>query len=154
MKQSNHQTIIKNPRAYHDYHIFDTFEAGLCLTGPEVKSAKAGRLGLKGAFVKIKDNELFLINAQIMPYQYARQESYDPNRTRKLLLKKKEIISLKTKIKQKNLTLIPLSCYTKRGWLKLQVGLAKGKKEFEKRAKIREKDIKREQEKALRGDKF
>ena len=87
---------ITNPKARFDYHITDTFEAGIALTGPEVKSVKAGHMSLNGAFVKFQDDELFLINAQIMPYQYARQENYDPNRTRKLLLKKKEIKSKKT----------------------------------------------------------
>ncbi len=141
---------ITNPRAHYDYEILDTFEAGIALTGPEVKSAKARRMSLKGAFVRIKDNEVFLVNAQIQPYQFARQENYDPTRSRKLLLKKKEIISLATKIKQKKLTLIPISCYTKRGWIKIKVGLGRGKKEYEKREAKKKKDIEREVERELR----
>lgn len=141
---------ITNPRARYDYEILDSFEAGIALTGPEVKSVKAGRMSLKGAFVRIKDDEVYLINAQIQPYPFARNEDYDPTRSRKLLLKKKEIISLTTKIKQKKLTLVPVSCYTKRGWIKVKVGLGRGKKEYEKREAKKKKDIDREMERALR----
>lgn len=144
---------IINRQAYHQYHILETFEAGIELTGPEVKSIKYGHLSLEGAFVKIKDGQLFLINAQIPPYAFARQSHYDPSRTRRLLIQKKEIISLDTKIRQKNLTLIPLSCYTKHGWLKLEVGLARGKKAFEKRETKKKQTIEREIAKALRGKK-
>ncbi|MBL7150823.1 SsrA-binding protein, partial [Candidatus Microgenomates bacterium] len=95
---------IVNRQAYHKYQILDRFEAGIKLTGPEVKSIRGGRIKLERAFVKIAGSEGYLANAHVPPYPYARQPGYDPNRSRKLLLHKKEIISLKSKIEQKNLT--------------------------------------------------
>lgn len=145
---------IVNRRAYHNFQILDRFEAGIKLTGPEVKSIKGGRIKLERAFVKIVGSEAYLVNAHIPPYPFARQEGYDPNRTRKLLLHKREIIALKTKIEQKNLTIVALSCYTtsrKRGLVKLELGLAKGKKRWEKRELIKRRDIEREVERELRG---
>ena len=142
---------ITNRQAYHKYQILDRFEAGIKLTGPEVKSVKGGRVKLERAFVKIAGSEGYLVNAHVPPYPYARQSGYDPNRSRKLLLHKKEIIGLKAKIEQKNLTIIPLSCYTKRNLIKLELGLAKGKKRWEKREAKKRKDIEREVERELRN---
>ncbi len=139
---------IANRRALHDYTIIDTLEAGIRLNGAEVKSVKGGRISLEGSFVRIIGSEIYLVNAQIFPYPYARPEGYDPKRSRKLLLHKKEIISLKTKMTQGALTLVPLECYISHGFIKLKVGLARGKKEYEKREKLKkraiEKDIQRE----------
>lgn len=142
---------ITNRRALHDFHILDTLEAGIKLTGAEVKSVKGGRMSLEGSFVKIIGSEIYLVNAQIFPYPYARPEGYDPRRSRKLLLHKKEIISLKTKLASARLTLIPLECYNTHGFVKLKIGLAKGKREYEKREKIKKKDLEREVERELRG---
>lgn len=141
---------VVNRQAYHKYQILDRFEAGIKLTGPEVKSVKGGRIKLAGAFVKIQDSEGYLVNAQIPPYPFARQEGYDPDRSRKLLLHKKEIIALKSKLKQRNLTIIPLSCYTKRGLVKVELGLAKGKRKWEKREAKKRRDLEREVERELR----
>lgn len=141
---------ITNRRAYHDYHILDKFEAGIKLTGPEVKSVKLGRFNLAGGFVKISGSEAYLVNTDIPPYPFARQEDYSPKRSRKLLLHKKEIISLKTKTEQKRLTIVPLSCYTKHGLLKLKLALAKGKKKWDKREEKKRKDWEREVERELR----
>jgi len=142
---------IINRRAYHDYHILEEFEAGIELTGPEVKSVKKGRMNLEGAFVKIKDSQAFLFNAHVPPYEFADQRDYEPARTRKLLIHKKEAISLQTKMSRKRLTLVPLSCYTKIGWIKIKIGLVKGKKEYEKKEAKKRKDLKREMERELRG---
>src|SRR3989338_1591884 len=126
---------VVNRRAYHDYNILQEYETGIVLTGAEVKSVRGERISLDGSFVRIVGSEIYLLNAQIFPYPYARPENYDPRRTRKLLLHKKEIISLKSKMSAASLTLIPLECYFSQGFIKLKIGLAKGKKEFEKREK-------------------
>jgi len=140
---------IINRRAYHDYQILAKLEAGIELTGPEVKSIKAGRIKLENSFVQIKDSQAFLVNAQIPSYKFASQKNYDSLRPRRLLLHKKELISLKTKIKQKRLTLVPLSCYTKGPWIKIEIALAKGKKEFEKKEAKKKKELAREIEREL-----
>ena len=144
---------IANRRVLHDFTILETLEAGINLTGPEVKSVKGGRVSLEGSFVKIVSSEIYLVNAQIFPYPYARPEGYDPKRSRKLLLHKKEIISLKTKMASSSLTLVPLACYNSHGLIKLKIGLAKGKREYEKREKIKRKDMERDVERELRGKK-
>jgi len=141
---------ITNRRALHDFEILGTYEAGIHLLGAEVKSIKGGRMSLEGSFVKIVGSEIYLINAQIFPYPYARPEGYDPKRSRKLLLHKKEIISLKTKLAGERLTLVPLECYNSHGLIKLKIGLARGKKEYEKREKLRRRDIEREVERELK----
>lgn len=135
---------IINKKAYHDYNILETYEAGMNLIGPEVKSVKGNRMSLAGAFVKIVGSEIYLVNAQIFLYPYTRPEGYDDKRSRKLLLHKKEIIALKSKLASTNLTLVPLECYNSHGLVKLKIGLAKGKREFEKREKIKKRDIERE----------
>lgn len=141
-----------NRRAFFDYQILEKIEAGINLTGQEVKSVKGGHLSLDGSYVKIVGSEAYLVNAQIHPYSNARVENYDPNRTRKLLLHKKETISLKSKIDQSNLTLVPLECYTtSHGLLKLTIGLAKGKKQYEKREALKKKDLDRQVEEELKG---
>lgn len=142
---------IFNKKATFDFEILDRFEAGVVLTGPEVKSLRGGHGKLEGAFVRIIGSEAYLVNAHIYPYEFARIENYDPKRTRKLLLHKKEIVSLKSKIEGSNLTLVPLSWYTTGHRMKLEVGLAKGKKQYEKREKIRKSDQKRELERDFRG---
>lgn len=143
--------IIRNRRARYDYQLFEKIEAGIVLTGPEVKSVKQGKMSLEEAFVKITDSEAFLYNAHVHPYPFADNRDYDPRRTRKLLLHKKELISLSSKMKQRNLTLVPVSCYTKRGRIKLKIALAKGKKKYEKREAKKRRDIEREMERELGG---
>lgn len=144
-------TKILHKRAFHDFEILETLEAGIVLNGAEVKSVKGGRMSLEGSFVKIIGSEIYLVNAQIFPYPYARPEGYDPRRTRKLLLHKKQIIALKTKLASAKLTLIPLECYNNEGFVKLKIGLAKGKKEYEKREKLRKRAIEREVQRTWRG---
>lgn len=142
---------IVNKKAFYDYEILQTYETGLVLSGAEVKSVKGGRISLDGSFVRIIGSEIYLVNAQIYPYPYARPEGYDPKRTRKILMHKKEIISLKTKMATTALTLIPLECYNNKRFIKLKIGLAKGKKEYQKREKIKRHDIARETERELRS---
>lgn len=142
---------IVNRKATYDYTILDRLEAGVSLTGAEVKSIRGGHASLEGAFVRIVGSEIYLVNAQIFPYTFARIEGYDPRRTRKLLVHKKEIIALKGKTEGANLTMIPLAWYTKGPQIKLEVGLARGKREYEKREKKRKEDQKRELESEFRG---
>lgn len=140
---------ITNKKAFFDYQLLDRFEAGINLYGHEVKSVRLGKADLTGSFVRIIGSEAYLINAKIFPYQAGQVEGYDERRTRKLLLHKKEIISLKTKTEGANLTLVPVSLYLKNGFVKLEVALGKGKKKYEKRASIKKKDIQRDLEREL-----
>ncbi len=142
---------IFNKKATFEYEIIERLEAGVSLTGAEVKSVKGGHAQLTGAFVRIIGSEAYLVNAQIFPYLYARPEGYDPKRTRKLLLHKSELIRLKSKLDGANLTLVPLSWYTKGPLVKLEIGLARGKKQYEKREAKRREDQKMELEREFRG---
>ena len=144
-------TLTTNPRAKFDYQIIETYEAGLVLTGFEVKAAKSGRLNLKSSYITIKNNEAFLINAQLMPYQPKNTPAdYDPNRTRKLLLHKKEIKALIGRIKERGLTLTPIRVYTKRNRIKIEFGLGQGKRKIDKREKIKKRESDRRIERALK----
>ncbi|PIY96271.1 MAG: SsrA-binding protein [Candidatus Kerfeldbacteria bacterium CG_4_10_14_0_8_um_filter_42_10] len=146
-------SLAKNKRAFFDYEILDKWEAGLVLSGPEVKSAKAGQINLKGSFVSIVDEKPMLINCHIAAYQSAKdsQKDYDPTRTRKLLLNKKEIGSLIGKTGQKGLTLLPLAVYTKKGLVKVEIGLGRGKRKQDKRETLKKRATDREIRRALRG---
>lgn len=135
---------ITNKRAFFDYKLLEHIEAGIFLLGAEVKAVKLGHADLTGSHVRIVNSEAFLINAKIYPYQYARPESYEESRTRKLLLHKKEIIALKNKIDGAHLTLVPVSLYTKSGFVKLDLALGKGKKEYEKKDTIKKRDLDRD----------
>jgi len=145
-------TLATNPRAKYDYQILETYEAGLVLTGQEVKSIKTGHISLRGSYVTIKGEEAWLINAQIPPYQPKNVPAdYEPTRSRKLLLHKKEIKSLIGQTKQKGLTLVPLRVYTKRGKIKLGFALGRGKRKVDKREKIKKREVKRKIDRALRS---
>lgn len=139
---------ISNKKAFFDYEILETFEAGITLFGFEVKSVRLGKADLTGSFVRIIGSEAFLVNGKIFPYQQT-HEGYDERRTRKLLLHKKQIISLKSRIEGANLTLIPIALYLKHGFIKLEVGLGKGKKQYEKKESIKKKDLQRDLEREL-----
>lgn len=143
--------VCQNKKAYHDYHIEDTIEAGIVLLGTEVKSLREGKVSLKESYVLIKNGEAFLLNCHISPYSHGNITNHEPLRTRKLLLHKKEIESLYGKIQQKGYTLIPLKLYFKGAYAKVEIGIAKGRKIYEKRDKIKEKEVKREIEKAVKG---
>ncbi len=137
--------LAKNKRAYFDYNIIEKYEAGVVLAGHEVKSIKLGHISLQGSYVTIKDNEAFLFNAHITPYQPANMpKDYNPTRTRKLLLKKSEIKTFIGNSKIQGLTILPLSVYNKKGKIKIEIGLARSKKKYEKREAIRKRDVERE----------
>jgi len=149
--------LSKNKRALHDYKVIDRFEAGIKLTGQEVKSAKQKNISLKGAYITInytgsrKQPEAWLINAHISPYKYAgKLKNYDPIKSRKLLLNKSEITKLIGLKKQKGLTFLPISMYTKHGYIKVELGICQGKKLHDKRQDIKKKEAKRNIQRSLR----
>ena len=146
-------TIAKNKRAHFDYEILEEYEAGLVLEGHEVKSIKTGHISINGSFVVVTKGECYLIGATVPPYKMAGpMPGYDQDRSRKLLLHRKEIDSLIGQIKQKGLTLVPLLVYTKGGKIKLKFGLARGKRKYEKRDLIKKRDVdKRIREKMKAG---
>lgn len=135
---------IRNKKASFNYEIVDTFEAGIVLTGAEVKSIKSGRATLSDGYVKIVGGELWLVNADIPKYKYDGSMDYDPKRSRKLLVKSKELVKIESELKQHNYTLIPVSVYTTRGKIKVEVGFGKGRKKHEKKAREKQKDMDRE----------
>ena len=141
--------IAVNRRARHEYHIDETFEAGLALMGSEVKALRAGKANLMDSFGRVEKGEVWLWNAHISPYDPASQFGHEPTRTRKLLLHRAEIARLHGKVKEKGLTLIPLRLYFKNGRAKVELGLARGKKQHDKRDAIREREVKREIDRAL-----
>jgi SsrA-binding protein len=134
---------ITNRKAFFEYEILERFEAGIHLTGPEVKAARDGHIDLSGSFVRIRGSEAYLINAKILPYKYARPEGYDEHRSRKLLLHKKEIIALKGRVDGGNLTIVPISLYTTHNLIKAELALGKSKKKYDKRQAIKKRDLER-----------
>jgi SsrA-binding protein len=145
--------VCQNRKAYHDYHIEETYEAGIALVGTEVKSLRAGKANLQDSYVILKDAEVFLLNAHISPYSHGNIMNHEPLRTRKLLLNRKEIERLRGKMIIKGYTLIPLKIYFKGSFAKVEVGLAKGKAKYEKRESIKEREAKREIDKAMKARK-
>ena len=144
------KTITKNRKAFHDYFIVETMEAGVVLTGTEIKSIRRGHVQLRDSFIRIKDGEAFMINAHIAHYEEGNIFNHEPTRTRKLLLHKKQIKDLHSKVVQERYTIVPTSIYLKNGRAKVAVSLAKGKKDYDKRHVQKEKDAKREIDRALR----
>jgi len=142
--------VATNKKAYHDYFIQETYEAGISLLGTEVKSLRQGKVSLRDSYVIIRDNEAFLLNCHISPYTHGNIQNHDPLRTRKLLLHRKEINRLFGALTQKGLTIIPLKVYFKDGKAKVEIGLAKGKRKYEKREAIKRKEARREVERYLR----
>ncbi|MFC5711259.1 SsrA-binding protein SmpB [Thalassorhabdus alkalitolerans] len=149
-KKTEGQTIAQNRKARHDYTIEETYEAGMVLQGTEIKSIRAGKANIKDSFARVDRNgEVFLHNAHISPYEQGNRYNHDPLRTRKLLLHKKEISKLIGQTQQQGYSLIPLKMYIKNGVAKVLIGLAKGKKKYDKRQSLKEKDAKREMDKAI-----
>ena len=149
MKGDGTKTLATNRKAYHDYFIEDTFEAGIVLTGTEIKSVRAGQINLRDSYATIRDGELWLINSHIAAYRGGSYFNHDPRRDRKLLMHRREINRLVGKVQEKGLTLIPLRVYLKNNLAKVEIGLARGKKQYDKRATLREKDSRREIERAI-----
>ncbi len=145
------ETVARNKKAYHDYFVLESFEAGIELFGTEVKSVRQGKINLKDAWCSIDNGEIFVNGMHISPYEFGNIFNRDPMRKRRLLMHKREINRLYGTVKQEGLTLIPLSAYFNRGRLKIQVGLCKGKKNYDKRESIARKDAEREAARELRN---
>jgi SsrA-binding protein len=146
--QSEGAVLARNRAASHEFHLFDRFEAGIALTGTEVKSIRDGRANIKDGYAKVKDGEVFLYNAHISPYEPGHRENVDPLRTRKLLLNAREIRKIAKETDSAGVTLVPVSLYLKNGRVKVELALAKGKKTFDKREAIAKKDVEREMARA------
>ncbi len=144
------RTITVNRKAYHDYHIQEMVEVGIVLKGSEIKSIREGKVNLRDAYAKPENGELWLYNSHIASYDAASYNTHEPTRPRKLLLHKKEIDSLAGKVMQQRLTLVPLKLYIKHGIAKIELGVAKGKKIYDKREAIARREVGREIERALK----
>jgi len=144
------KTICLNRKAYHDYYIDDSIEAGLVLTGTEVKSVRQGKVSLRDAYARAQNGELWLMNAHIAQYQGGNRYNHQPTRDRKLLLHREQIADLIGKATRNGFTLVPLKLYFKNGTAKVELGLAKGKKLYDKRAALARRDAQRQMEQALR----
>jgi SsrA-binding protein len=145
------KTIATNRKARHDYHLYDRFEAGLVLRGSEIKSIRAGQVSIKEAYIRVNGQEAWLVDAHIAQYEPASRENHDPRRERKLLLHRKEIIQLFDEVRQKSVTIVPLRVYLKNGRAKLEIAVAKGKKNYDKRQELAERDAEREIRRQMKG---
>jgi SsrA-binding protein len=143
-REKGRKVVASNRKAYHDYTILDTFEAGMQLTGTEVKSLRAGRANLVDAFAEVRQGEVFLLNMHIPEYAQGTWTNHEPRRTRKLLLKRPEIDRLQGKVRETGNTLVPLAVYFSDGWAKVEIGLAKGKRTYDKRQDLAKRDANRE----------
>ena len=150
-REQAQQSIAENRKAFHDYHLLETFEAGIALLGPEVKSLRAGNANLGDAYAIVRRGEVFLVNAHIGPYDQAGRANAAPRRERKLLLHRAEIERLSGRVAERGFTLVPIELYFKDGRAKIQLGLARGKKTHDKRQTIRERESAREVQRAVRG---
>jgi SsrA-binding protein len=144
------KVVAGNKKAYHDYFIEEVYEAGLALLGPEVKSLRAGRVNLKESYCRVSNGEVFVTNMHINPYEFSSGESPDPLRMRKLLLHHHEIDRLVRKVDEKGLTLVPTKLYFKNGKAKLEIGVAKGKRLYDKRESLKRKEAGREIQRAVK----
>ena len=142
--------ISSNRAAYHNYFILDTYEAGIVLQGTEVKSAREGSVNLKDGYVSVRDGQIWLLNVHINQYSHGNRENHDPTRERRLLMHKREIVRLQSKIKEKGLTVVPTKFYFKNGFIKCEIGIARGKKLHDKRETETKKDQEREARSALK----
>lgn len=148
-EEEGRETVARNPKATHDYHILETWEAGLVLTGTEVKSLRAKKVSIKEGFARVANDEVFLEGINITPYEQGNRYNHDPVRTRKLLLHKKEIQRLIGAVEQKGLTLVPLELYFRNGVAKVKLALGRGKKQHDRREDLRKRDAEREVARAL-----
>ncbi len=150
MDKEARKIVSDNRKAYHEYHIDETYEAGIVLTGTEVKSIRAGKSNLRDSYARVENGEVLLYNMHISPYEQGNRNNVDPLRVRKLLLHKGEIRRLHQAVKEKGLTLVPTKMYLIRGMVKMELGVAKGKKLFDKRDDIAERDVKRETDRIMK----
>jgi len=144
------KTVTENRKARHEYHILETYEAGLALTGTEVKSLRAGKANLQDSYARVENAELMLYNMHISPYEQGNRFNHEPKRTRRLLMHKQEIMRLLGKTREKGLALIPLKVYFKNGLAKVELALAKGKKLYDRREDVAERDARREMDRAVK----
>src|SRR5215510_8782973 len=144
------RTVASNRRARHEYEILETIEAGLVLRGTEVKALRTGQINFKDAYATVRNDEVWLLGCHISPYSHGTDANHDPERDRKLLLRRREISRLTGKISERGLTLVPLRLYFKGGHAKVELGLARGKKLHDKRSALREREVRREMDKAAR----
>ena len=149
MAKRERKLVANNKKARHDYFIEETYEAGIVLKGTEIKSIRKGSCNLKDTYARVKNNEIYVINMFIAPYEQGNRFNHDERRERKLLLHKKEIIKIKQKIEKEGYSLVPIKLYLKNGRAKVLIGVAKGKKAYDKRQSLKEKDIKRDLEKTV-----
>ncbi len=147
---ANNKIVATNRKAYHDYHVGETYEAGIALTGTEIKSVRQGMLSLRDSFARVENGEIFLYDMHVSPYEAGNRFNHEPRRTRKLLLHKAEIRKLTTKTQEKGFTLIPLKVYLKGGRAKVELALAKGKRLYDKREDIKRRDIKRQVDQVIK----
>jgi SsrA-binding protein len=145
------KTFAENKKAYYNYEILEEFEAGVVFSGPEVKSVRAGQVSIKESFATTRSGELWLTNAHISPYKPSRTESYEPTKSRKLLLNKKEIAKIVWALGEKGISVLPLKIYDKNGKIKINLGLGRGKKKYDKRETIKKREQEREIKRALKG---
>ncbi|OXS79404.1 SsrA-binding protein SmpB [Domibacillus enclensis] len=150
MPKGEGKVLAQNKKARHDYFIEETYEAGLVLLGTEIKAIRAGRVNLKDSFARIRNGELFVHNMHISPYEQGNIHNHEPLRTRKLLLHRKQINSLIGDTKETGYSIVPLKLYLKDGYAKLLIGLARGKKKYDKREDLKQKEAKRDIERAFR----
>ena len=143
--------ICNNKKAYHDYFIEEKYEAGMVLSGTEVKSLRMGKANMNDSFALVRNGEAFLNNLHISPYDFGNRENHDPDRMRKLLLHRKEIVRIYAKIREQGYSVVPLRLYFKDGLVKVEMGLAKGKKLYDKREDMKQKDMSREMAHALKN---
>jgi len=147
---ANNKTVATNRKAYHDYHVGETYEAGIALTGTEIKSVRQGMVSLRDSFARVENGEVFLYNMNVSPYDAGNRFNHEPRRTRKLLLHKSEIRKLATKTQEKGFTLIPLKVYLKGGRAKVELALAKGKRLYDKREDIKKRDVMRQVDRVIK----
>lgn len=146
--------LASNKRARHDYHVLETYEAGLKLSGTEVKAVRSGKIQLKDSYIEFKDGQAWLIGAHISPYSHGNRENHEPEAVRKLLLKKREIDRLFGRTQLKGLTVVPLSVYLKGNWIKVEIALVQGKKLYDKREAEKTRELDREVEAAVKGGRW
>ncbi|KAF0818863.1 tmRNA-binding protein SmpB [Bacillus sp. ZZV12-4809] len=150
MPKGTGKMVAQNKKAYHDYAIEETYEAGIVLQGTEIKSIRAGKVNLKDSYARIQNNEIYLFGMHVSPYEQGNRYNHDPLRTRKLLLHRKEISKLIGESKEVGYSIVPLKMYLKNGYAKVLIGLARGKKKYDKREDLKKKEAKREVERAFR----
>jgi SsrA-binding protein len=154
MRTQGERVIVENRKARHDYHIEETVEAGMVLTGTEVKSLRQGRVNLRDSYAEVRSGEAFLVNVHISPYEQGNRFNHEPRRVRKLLLHRQEIRRLAGKVAERGYTLVPLRMYWSAGRAKVEIALGRGKREFDKRDDMARRDADREMGRALRGEKM